>query len=467
MTKILKSLFLSAVVAAVAVGASVAFFSDVEESVGNFFQAGAIDLKVDSEAHYNGLECIDNLWQNCTFEETDGNLALNPSFESPVVGTAQHWDVFPSGTPNLEWTVEWADGIVAGRPNPALQELQEGGVSGTWSAHEGSQWTELDSDWGGPGAQPGNVYALVRIYQNLSTTVGEKYRLTYWYSPRPGRPADDNQMGVEVNDVEFAAHGPLAPGGTTSWSQGTVEFVATGATTKIAFVGKGTGNTYGMFLDDVVFQMLEKTCVPSQEYTERCDSAWDLTDLGPENTFFDFEDIKPGDSGENTISLHVYDNDAYACMYTRNMEDVEVGEATEPEANPLEGNDQTPHAGDPGEMAKYVNFFAWWDDGDNVWEDGEVQLSDGIVPGDVFLNNVYPLFTPPGDAMQASQTQYLGVAWCAGTMGMSGHTFTCDGSTMGNEAQTDKLSADIGFYVEQSRHNGDFTCDSIPEGPVR
>jgi hypothetical protein len=466
MTKILKSLFLSAVVAAVAVGASVAFFSDVEESVGNFFQAGAIDLKVDSEGHYNGLECIDNLWQDCTFEETDVDLVGNGSFETPAVGTSQHWDVFPSGTPGLLWFVEWVGPAVAGRPDPALQELQELTVAPGWVAKEGNQWTELDSDWEGPsGSSFGdNVPALVRIYQNLPTVVGNKYKLSYWYSPRPNRPAGDNQMGVEVNDVQQAVHAPGAGGATTSWTQGTVEFVASTNPTKIAFVGKGTDNTYGMFLDKVELIELEKICVESEEFLESCDSTWDLTDLGPQNQFFAFSDIKPGDSGENTISLHVYDNDAYACMYTRNMEDVEVDPATEPE---VESGDGDTVAGDPGEMAENVNFFAWWDDGDNVWEVGELQLTEGIVTAADFLDNVYPLFTPAGDPMQASQTQYLGVAWCAGDMGgVDEHDLSCDGASMGNEAQTDKISADIGFYVEQARHNEGFSCDNVPPETV-
>jgi hypothetical protein len=271
-------------------------------------------------------------------------------------------------------------------------------------------------------------------------------------------------MGVEVNDVQQAVHAPGAGGATTSWTQGTVEFVASTNPTKIAFVGKGTDNTYGMFLDKVELIELEKICVESEEFLESCDSTWDLTDLGPQNQFFAFSDIKPGDSGENTISLHVYDNDAYACMYTRNMEDVEVDPATEPE---VESGDGDTVAGDPGEMAENVNFFAWWDDGDNVWEVGELQLTEGIVTAADFLDNVYPLFTPAGDPMQASQTQYLGVAWCAGDMGgVDEHDLSCDGASMGNEAQTDKISADIGFYVEQARHNEGFSCDNVPPETV-
>ena len=60
MKKILLSLAIIAVVGAVAVGVTGAFFSDTETSTGNTFTAGAIDLKVDSEQHYNGNVCVKN-----------------------------------------------------------------------------------------------------------------------------------------------------------------------------------------------------------------------------------------------------------------------------------------------------------------------------------------------------------------------------------------------------------------------
>ena len=57
MKKILLSLLSIGAVSGVAVLATGAFFSDTEESVGNVLQAGSLDLKIDSEAHYAGLVC--------------------------------------------------------------------------------------------------------------------------------------------------------------------------------------------------------------------------------------------------------------------------------------------------------------------------------------------------------------------------------------------------------------------------
>src|SRR5690349_21504060 len=41
-------------------------------------------------------------------------------------------------------------------------------------------------------------------------------------------------------------------------------------------------------------------------------TSWESTDLTNQK-FFDFGDVKPGDTGEDTISLHVDTNDAYLC----------------------------------------------------------------------------------------------------------------------------------------------------------
>src|SRR3990167_5464912 len=52
MKKILGSILTLGIVAVVAVYTTNAFFSDGETSTGNVFQAGSLDLKVDSECHY-------------------------------------------------------------------------------------------------------------------------------------------------------------------------------------------------------------------------------------------------------------------------------------------------------------------------------------------------------------------------------------------------------------------------------
>ncbi|KKU29496.1 MAG: hypothetical protein UX43_C0011G0002 [Candidatus Giovannonibacteria bacterium GW2011_GWB1_46_20] len=66
MKKIITSSSILVTVVALAVGATSAFLSDTEASVGNTFTAGAIDLKVDNESYYNRNKCAqvsEGVWQ--------------------------------------------------------------------------------------------------------------------------------------------------------------------------------------------------------------------------------------------------------------------------------------------------------------------------------------------------------------------------------------------------------------------
>lgn len=60
--KIILSLAIIGVVAAIAIGGTVAYFSDTETSTGNTFTAGSIDLKIDNHSFYNGEPSPDTSW---------------------------------------------------------------------------------------------------------------------------------------------------------------------------------------------------------------------------------------------------------------------------------------------------------------------------------------------------------------------------------------------------------------------
>jgi hypothetical protein len=85
--------------------------------------------------------------------------------------------------------------------------------------------------------------------------------------------------------------------------------------------------------------------------------------------------------------------------------------------------------------------------------------------------------------LAGNTTEYIGKAWCFGTIGAaplapaanpSGPAgdnngvggagtpedggYTCDGSTLGNETQTDSATADVSFRAVQSRNNPNFLC---------
>ncbi len=196
-----------------------------------------------------------------------------------------------------------------------------------------------------------------------------------------------------------------------------------------------------------------------------CDGTWTLTDLGPANKFFNFSDIKPGDVGENTVSLHIENNPAYACAHivtTSNNENTYL----QPEINAGDVSSTT------GELAQNVRFFTWTDNaststafpGDNIWD-----ASEPITYGPVALSAIQNATTTltladggTGSPLQPGITNYVGIAWCAGTLDVSTPgTILCNGASMDNQSQTDSVTADVIFHVEQARNNSAFRCQPV------
>lgn len=211
--------------------------------------------------------------------------------------------------------------------------------------------------------------------------------------------------------------------------------------------------------------------------------------------FFNFSDLKPGDWGEDTVSLHVYSNDAWACITFENMVDYD-NDCTEPEAE-----DGDTSCGDPGpgegELSEYLYFFFWADvcarlgfaglpelaalPGDNIYQPYcDIPLMEGyadeILPGQTYTLaapgevNVFTGVTD--EPLIGSHDYYIGKAWCFGDLtieekeiapGAYVGEIKCDGEPVGNITQTDSLEADITFYAEQSRNNNEFTCGEVCE----
>lgn len=222
-----------------------------------------------------------------------------------------------------------------------------------------------------------------------------------------------------------------------------------------------------------------------------CFGTWEATNLGAQ-TFFNYTDVKPGDEGENTISLHVNSNPAWACVdvsLTKN-DDMTVNEPEDAEILELD-TPLTEPDGDlfDGELAQNMKFAAWLDqgntpgwqgkrvngevptgdvgEGDNIWQGDETEpllFSNQSGPAsDVLGGKSYTLAAPNvngGAPMTPNQTNYIGLQWCAGTQVVNTtlNTITCDGSTLGNIVQTDSMVANIAFRVEQSRNNENFLC---------
>src|SRR3989344_5963664 len=203
-------------------------------------------------------------------------------------------------------------------------------------------------------------------------------------------------------------------------------------------------------------------------------------------------------NGEATISLHVDTNDAYLCAnitLTSNDDNT----CNEPELGD-EPSCTAPGVGQ-GELAQNVNFMWWADDGDNVLETGEEVISTGPI-GALTLNTPYPItladsdqniWTGIGGPVAALDTKYIGKAWCFGSIGQTPVTqdgsgnlmtpagnnngngisgepedggYSCNGSALNNDTQTDSLTADVSFSAVQSRNNSSFQCDEPEQPPV-
>jgi len=416
MKKILISFSIIGVVGAVVIGATVAYFNDTETSSGNIFTAGTLDLKVDHIfASYNGSPC------NC--EETGNELVINGGFETPDVPTGG-WAVFPDAS-QTSWTVESGAGL----------EIQDH-AAGT--PHGGNQLAELDSN---------NSSA---ISQMISTVAGKQYRLTLWYSPRPNVPAGDNTIGVTVKVtsggvtvIDDIIGASSAGGSDTSWQKITYNFVATDASTKIMFSDMGNyNNSYGGYLDDI--SVKEFVCGYPTGGT--C-TLWDLKDLGAGDYYWHYgPDMKPGDYGTNIISLHAYDNDAYACIITHNIQDLE-NTLVEPELA-LSDTALT------GELSQFIKLFAWEDTNQNNSYDVEEAV---LLP----VNSLLTAAMNPAIALTASSTKYIGLAWCFGTQSLNGNTISCSGTGNQDIAQTDIMNASITAYIEQQRNNEGFNCANV------
>ena len=194
--------------------------------------------------------------------------------------------------------------------------------------------------------------------------------------------------------------------------------------------------------------------------------------------FFDFRDLKPGDWGEDTISLHINNNDAYACVDVR-LDSNDDNGITEPEG---EDGDQTDGPGN-GELASAINFYWWADDGDNVFEDDETLLPAGSLDS-LSVGEVATVALADSEGgifnglLTGDQTYYIGKAWCfgdsqfeaypQGDTGPIERPVICDGSEEDNTTQTDSLTATISFMAVQSRNNDNFVCaPHLGDAPAR
>ena len=208
-------------------------------------------------------------------------------------------------------------------------------------------------------------------------------------------------------------------------------------------------------------------------------TTWALDDLTG-HLFFDFHDLKPGDWGEDTISIHVVNNNAWSCMDSTLTSDNDVS-SNEPELAVDVAEDANNNF--DGELGGKVNFIFWADDGDNVLESDETDNIFAQGPANTVLgtlsatlaDSLNNMFTGlPNSPLQGAQTYYIAKAWCFGALSQTpvpagtgvnptvASGISCVGDSLDNATQTDSLTADVTFLAIQSRDNADYVCDATP-----
>ena len=394
-------------VAALVTGATIALFNDTETSSGNIFVAGALDLKVDHTAQtYNGVDC-----KTCSVEiksDTTNQVVARNGVPVLAYNASALTFVHPAWTasiPGATWIWE---------ANPVKQADTTVNVSYTF---------RKTFTWFGP---------ISGATINLAVASDNMY-VVYLNGTQVGADASENNFSSADTIVNIDDN--IIQGTNT------LEVVVTN---KAMAGGTPAGNPAGL-----LYKLTINGNCGAAYFQNHCE-LWQSTDLDGSQTFFNFDDIKPGDYGTNVISLRVYDNDAFACLLTSN-EDDQDNTLEEPE---VALSDSAP----AGELSQFIKVFAWNDaDNDGVYE-GEAQL---LPPNTPIVNLELLQLSLTG----IGPTSYVGLAWCAGTQSVVGNTISCNGSSMGDIAQTDSFSASLTAYAEQVRNNPNFKCADVNLNP--
>jgi len=203
-------------------------------------------------------------------------------------------------------------------------------------------------------------------------------------------------------------------------------------------------------------------------------TTWDLGDLTAEK-FFEFRNLKPGDWGEDTISLEVKTNPAWVCANITLSESADNGLiASEAKVDSTDGKWA-------GEVGGVMDVVVWADDGDNVLEQGEKVLMRGkpdqLPQGDGnngmnfrIADSVENIFGSE-NGLQPGKTYHIGKAWCIGQLTLDpvlpgdnnptqNSGIKCDGRNLDNRTQSDSLKGIIKFWAKQTRHNDTFYCST-------
>ncbi len=218
-----------------------------------------------------------------------------------------------------------------------------------------------------------------------------------------------------------------------------VMMMGAGALAVFSDTERSDGNTFTAGSLDLKIDLVSSTHMKADETVLEGPLHFGEKNLEPDDLFFNWTDVKPGDKGEATISVHVENNAAWLWIGVDNLVDYEMGQ-TEPEA------DEDESAGEmDGELSDHIMVTIWKDngagdhEGNNILDSDESPCVDGVS-----LSQMQSCFDL--GKIEDCETYYYGVSWEVPL-------------SVGNEIQTDMVEFDVVFYAEQYRNN------SEPEPP--
>jgi len=221
---------------------------------------------------------------------------------------------------------------------------------------------------------------------------------------------------------------------------------------------------------------------------ESCSCTWEKKDLAGD-LFFNLPDVKPGDYGEDTISLHVNNNDAWMCAEVANL----ISDDNGCEPPETAAGDTTCGAGG-GELKDNLLFTVWKDINCNNILDTETIAGHCVGNTPQFEEScstqpeeICKTASPPGEPQNllcrwvdgqsaepvlVSDKPARAGFWpiadaTTGTGPLSGGKDYCLGVSWkvplatSNIIQGDSLVGDVKFKAVQSRHMDNFKCSDI------
>ncbi|MDY7016055.1 MAG: PEP-CTERM sorting domain-containing protein, partial [Cyanobacteriota bacterium] len=96
---------------------------------------------------------------------------------------------------------------------------------------------------------------LLGAFQDVPTETGQTYRLSFYFSPRPNRPATDNEFQVSFGNVFNLDFEAGAGGSGTDWQRFSTLVTANSDLTRLQFAYTGNLNTSGSYIDDVRLEL--------------------------------------------------------------------------------------------------------------------------------------------------------------------------------------------------------------------